>query len=103
MKKDTLEITFIKNGKPLIEVKNGYSFTVKTSDDFEIELFVFKEDNKSWNVTEKISTSNVSRCSTRTSAINLAASNIGSRNYNDYIKAVERSLAYKENLLKENK
>ena len=103
MKKSTLEIIYIRNGKPLIEIKNGYSFTVKTSDDFEIELFVFKEDNKTWNVTEKISTSNVSKSSTRKSAIYLAASNIGSRNYNDFIKAVERSLAYKENLIKENK
>ena len=102
MEKSTLEIIYIRNGKPLIELKNGYSFTVKTSDDFEIELFVFKEDNKTWNVTEKISTSNVSRCSTRKSAINLAASKIGSRNYNDYIKAVESSLSYKESIIKEN-
>ena len=102
MKKSTLEITYIKNGKPSIEIENGYSFTVKTSDDFEIELFVFKQENKTWNVTEKISTSNVSKSTTRKNAINLATLKIGARNYNDFIKAVDNSLSYKESLIKEN-
>ena len=102
MKKSTLEITYINNGKPLIEIKNGYSFTVKTSDGFKIELFVFKEDNKIWNVTEPISTTCVSLEPTRNNAILLATAKVESRNYNDFIKAVDNSLAHKQSLIKEN-
>lgn len=102
MEKSTLEVTFIENGKPSIEIKSGNYFTVKTSDDFEIELFVFKEDNKIWNVVEPISSTCLSLGSTRYNAILLATEELESKNYNDFIKSVDKSLSNKEGLIKEN-
>lgn len=86
MKKSTLEITYIENGKPLIENKTGYTFTAKTSDGVEIELFVYKEPNKLWSVIEPISTTFVYLEPTRNNAILGATEKVESISYNDFIK-----------------
>ena len=85
MKKTTLEITYIENGKPVIENKTGYTFTVKTNDGVEIELFVSKESNI-WTVINPISTECVSLEPTRNNAILLAKAIVESMSYNDFTK-----------------
>lgn len=84
MKKSTLEITDIENGKPVIETKNGYTFTAKTSDGVEIELFVYKENT--WFVIDPISTKCVSLGPTRYNAILSAEVIVESMSHNDFMK-----------------
>ena len=86
MKKTTLEITYMENGKPVIGSKKGYTSTAKTSDGVEIELFVYKEDNKLWSVIEPISTTFVCLDPTRNNAILAATVIVESMSYNDLIK-----------------
>ena len=90
MKKSTLEVTFIDNGKQLIEIKTGNYFTVKTSDGFEIKLFAFKEDNNLWNVVEPNSSTCLSLGPTRYNAILSATEEVESKNYQDFIKSIEK-------------
>ena len=86
MKKSTLEITEIENGKPVSEIKKGYTSTAKTSDGVEIELFVYKEDNKLWSVVETVSKTFVHLDPTRNNAILGATITVKSTSYDDLIK-----------------
>ena len=86
MKKSTLEITEIENGKPVIEIKKGYTSTAKTIDGVEIELFVYKEDNKLWSVVESVSKTFVHLDPTRNNAILGATITVESISYNDLIE-----------------
>ena len=100
MKKSSLKITMVnpKNGGVSYEDHAGYTFTATTSDNHEVSLFVYKQDNGTWNATEPRSTANVVKAGTRKRAIELAQSRIGSRTLEEFNEAVERVSNYKKGM-----
>ena len=97
MKKSSLLIKYVNlnTGETNFKTHEGYNFTAFTSDDKSVDLFVFKEENGTWNATEPHSTSNVSKADTRKGAVELAQSRIGARPFKEFKRAVEKAKAVK--------
>lgn len=102
MKKSSLNIKYvnIRSGEANFEIHEGYTFTAITSDDKAVDLFVFKEDNGTWNATEPNSTANVAKADTRKQAVSLAQSRIGARSLEEFNKAVGKANERKNNITK---
>ena len=100
MKKSSLNIMYVnvRDGEKIYKIKEGYTFTAMTSDDHTVDLFVFKEDNGTWNATEPQSTATVGTGATRKEAVSLAQSRIGARPLEEFNRAVGRVSEYKNNI-----
>ena len=102
MKKTSLQIKYINRnkGEATYTLQEGYTFTAVTSDDKAVDVFVFKQDNGTWNATEPQSTANVSKAGTRKQAVALAQSKIGARTLQEFTEAVEHATAIKNSVAK---
>lgn len=100
MKKSSLKITLVNpaTGAVTYEEPKGYTFTATTSDNHPVSLFVYKQDNGTWNATEPSSTANVVKAGTRKRAVDLAQSRIGSRTLEEFNDAVERVSEFKNSM-----
>ena len=97
MKKSSLVIKYVNlsTGEANFKTHEGYTFTAFTSDDMTVDLFVFKEENGTWNATEPHSTSNVAKADTRKRAVELAQSRVGARPLEEFNRAVGRVIEVK--------
>lgn len=93
MKKSSLVIKYVNlfTGDVKFKTHEGYTFTALTSDNMSVDLFVFKEENGTWDATEPQSTTNVSKADTRKQAVALAQSRIGARTFEEFNRAIERA------------
>lgn len=93
MKKSSLVIKYVNlvTGEADFKTFEGYTFTAFTEDNMTVDLFVFKEENGTWNATEPHSTSNVSKADTRKRAVELAQSRIGARPFEEFNRAVQNA------------
>lgn len=91
MKKSSLVIKYVNlsTGDADFKTHEGYTFTALTKDNMSVDLFVFKEENGTWNATEPQSTTNVSKADTRKQAVELAQSRVGARPLEEFNRAVE--------------
>lgn len=97
MKKSSLLIKYVnlRTGEADFKTHEGYTFTTLTEDNKTVDLFVFKEENGTWNATEPHSTTNVSKADTRKGAVELAQSRIGARPLEEFNRAVGNAKAVK--------
>ena len=97
MKKSSLLIKYVNlsTGDTDFKTHEGYTFTALTSDNMTVDLFVFKQENGTWNATEPHSTANVAKADTRKRAVELAQSIIGSRPFEEFNRAVGRVIEVK--------
>ena len=97
MKKSSLVIKYVNlsTGDADFKAVDGYTFTALTSDNMSVDLFVFKQENGTWNATEPNSTTNVSKADTRKRAVELAQSKIGARPFEEFNRAVENAKSVK--------
>lgn len=97
MKKSSLVIKYVNlsTGEANFKTHEGYTFTTLTKDNMSVDLFVFKEENGTWNATEPHSTANVSKADTRKRAVELAQSMIGARTFEEFNRAVGNVKALK--------
>ena len=97
MKKSSLVIKYVNlvTGEANFKTHEGYTFTALTEDNKSVDLFVFKQENGTWNATEPQSTANVSKADTRKQAVALAQSRIGARPFEEFNRAVGNAKAVK--------
>lgn len=97
MKKSSLVIKYVNlsTGEANFKTHEGYTFTALTKDNMSVDLFVFKEENGTWNATEPHSTANVAKADTRKRAVELAQSMIGARTFEEFNRAVGNVKALK--------
>ena len=97
MKKSSLVIKYVNlvTGEANFKTHEGYTFTALTEDNMTVDLFVFKEENGTWNATEPQSTSNVAKADTRKGVVALAQSKIGARPFEEFNRAVGNAKAVK--------
>ena len=97
MKKSSLVIKYVNlvTGEANFKTHEGYNFTALTEDNKSVDLFVFKEENGTWNATEPQSTSNVAKADTRKGVVELAQSRIGARPFEEFNRAVGNAKAVK--------
>ena len=90
MKKSSLVIKYVNlsTGEVNFKTHEGYTFTALTEDNKSVDLFVFKQENGTWNATEPQSTANVAKADTRKRAVELAQSRIGARPLEVFNRAV---------------
>lgn len=90
MKKSSLAIKYVNlsTGEANFKTHEGYTFTALTEDNKSVDLFVFKQENGTWNATEPQSTANVAKADTRKRAVELAQSKIGARPLEVFNRAV---------------
>lgn len=90
MKKSSLVIKYVNlsTGEANFKTHEGYTFTALTEDNKSVDLFVFKQENGTWNATEPQSTANVAKADTRKRAVELAQSKIGARPLEVFNRAV---------------
>ena len=90
MKKSSLVIKYVNlsTGEANFKTHKGYTFTALTEDNKSVDLFVFKQENGTWNATEPQSTANVAKAGTRKGAVELAQSRIGARPLEVFNRAV---------------
>ena len=97
MKKSSLVIKYVNltTGEANFKTHEGYTFTALTEDNMTVDLFVFKQENGTWNATEPQSTANVAKADTRKRAVELAQSRIGARPFEEFNRAVGNAKAVK--------
>ena len=97
MKKSSLLIKYVNlvTGEANFKTHEGYTFTALTEDNMTVDLFVFKQENGTWNATEPQSTANVAKADTRKRAVELAQSRIGARPFEEFNRAVGNAKAVK--------
>lgn len=97
MKKSSLVIKYVNlnTGEANFKTHEGYNFTALTEDNKSVDLFVFKQENGTWNATEPQSTANVAKADTRKGAVELAQSRIGARPFEEFNRAVGNAKAVK--------
>lgn len=97
MKKSSLLIKYVNlvTGDADFKTHEGYTFTALTKDNMTVDLFVFKEENGTWNATEPHSTANVAKADTRKRVVELAQSMIGARPFEEFNRAVGRVIEVK--------
>lgn len=97
MKKSSLVIKYVNlsTGEANFKTHEGYTFTALTEDNKSVDLFVFKQENGTWNATEPQSTANVAKADTRKRAVELAQSRIGARPFEEFNRAVGNAKAVK--------
>lgn len=97
MKKSSLLIKYVNlnTGEANFKTHEGYTFTALTEDNMTVDLFVFKQENGTWNATEPQSTANVAKADTRKGVVELAQSRIGARPFEEFNRAVGRVIEVK--------
>lgn len=97
MKKSSLLIKYVNltTGEANFKTHEGYNFTALTEDNKSVDLFVFKQENGTWNSTEPQSTANLAKADTRKGAVELAQSRIGARPLEEFNRAVGNAKAVK--------
>lgn len=92
MKKSSLVVKYVnlRTGEADFKTHEGYTFTTFTEDNKTVDLFVFKQENGTWNATEPQSTANVAKADTRKRAVELAQSRVGARPLEEFNRAIER-------------
>ena len=97
MKKSSLVIKYVNlvTGEANFKTHEGYTFTALTEDNMTVDLFVFKQENGTWNATEPQSTANVAKADTRKGVVALAQSRIGARPFEEFNRAVGNAKAVK--------